>query len=369
MITVPEGPIGLTFIEPMRDPTYGNRIQWFTYHLQDNDGAPKGALIGVTGGSLEWHANAQVRAGGKITVQQESREDHDWTKRRVKIVMHIDGLGDYPLGVFIPSAPTEDWDDTNLTLTIELLDKCSVLSEDYVEETYTLAEGTNVTTAVRSLINAVGEQAGSITDGSETLSSAMTWDAGTSRLTIINDLLQAADYFALYADGDGNFRVEKQRAAASRPIRYEFIDNYRSIYLPQFKFDKDIYSIPNKVIVIGQGTEEEEAPVAVATNENPNSPYSYQSRGRWITDVLKGVEATSEDSLQSHANRRLRALSSPQGTLTISHAPLPWLDVNDAVRFKRDPADFDMRCVVQSVQMELNETSLAVTSLLEVVDL
>lgn len=369
MIVVPGGTIANKWYQAAQDPVTGNRTQWFSYHLQDNDGAPKGALVGVTGGKLEWHANAQVKGGGKITVQQESRDDTNWLKRRIKIVMHIEGLGEYPLGVFIPSAPVERWDEDGLRLDIELLDKCSVLDNDYVEQTYSLPAGTVVTTAVRDLIVSAGEKAGSITDGTETLSNAMTWEAGTSKLTIINDLLQAADYFSLRADGNGAFKVEKQRPVKDRPIVHEFIDNYESIYLPTFEYEKDIYSVPNKVILIAEGDGDQEGLTAVAVNQNPNSPYSYQARGRWIVDVVKGVEATDQAALDARAERRLAQLTSPTGAITIDHAPLPWLEVSDKVRFRRSEADIDVRAVAISTQIELNALGLQRTALQEVAEL
>jgi hypothetical protein len=368
MVTIPNGIVGMAPYKDMTDPTYGNRRQWFTYHLQNNEGAPKGALSGVTGGRLEFHANAAVKGGGKITVAQDNREI-DWLHRRIKIVMHIEGKDDYPLGVFIPSAPVEKWDDASLIQEIELLDKCSVLDQDYVENAYSLPAGTVVTDAVRDLIVSAGEKAGSITEGGETLSNAMTWEAGTSKLTIINDLLQTANYFSLRADGDGTFRVEKHRPVKDRPIVHSFIDNYKSIFSSEFTYEKDIYSVPNKVILISQGDGDSEGMTAVATNQNPNNRFSYQARGRWITDVTKGVEATDLAALQARAERRLTQLTSPTGTVQINHAPLPWLGPSDKVRFRRREADIDVRAVVVSTQIDLDPTALQRTQLQEVAEL
>lgn len=368
MILVPDGQIGMDWAYPVTEPIYGNREQRFSFHLLDNENSPKGTLTGVTGGTLEWHANAQIKGGGKITVQSASATAIDWTKRRIKIYMYI-GVQQYPLGIFIPSVPSEDWDDSNVSLSIELLDRCSILAEDAIASAYSVPEGTNVIERVRTLIESSGENAGAITSSTKTLSKAMTWEAGTTKLTIINDLLDAANYFSLFTDGHGHFTVEPQRAASTRPIMFDFKDDAKSVYVPQFKFDKDTFAVPNKVIAVGQGTGDTEAWVKVATNENPNSPYSYQSRGRWIVDVQRGVEATSEADLQEYATRRLRALSSPQGTITIAHAPLPFLNVNDAVKFRRGPAGMNMRCVVESMQIDLDPTALQRTALQEVVDL
>lgn len=368
-VSVPNGQVGLAHFIPMQDPTYGNRTQWFTYELLDTDGAPKGALSGVTGGTLEWHASASVKGGGRITVQQASRSDHNWLKRRVKIVMHIEGLGKTPLGVFIPSAPSENWDDLNLSLELDLLDTSSILDNDYMAQTYTVPAGTVVTERVRDIIWSAGENAGAITHTADTLAHSMTWEAGTSKLEIINDLLSAANFFSLRADGHGRFRVEKYQSPAIRPVVARLYDNDQSIYSPVFTYEKDHWSVPNKVIFIGQGSGEEEALTSVVTNENPNSPYSYQNRGHWIVDVTSGVEATDQGALDAQARKRLAEVTSPTGTLSIDHAPLPSLTINDAVKFRRNEADIDIRATVQSTQISLDATALQRTELQEVVSL
>ena len=302
-------------------------------------------------------------------MQQTSRDEHNWLRRRVKIAMHIEGVGTTPLGVFVPSAPSENWDDKNLTLDVELLDLCSVLDADSFAHTYSVAKDANVIAAVRDLILSSGEKAGSITASDATLSSAMTWEAGTSKLQIVNDLLDAANYFSLQVDGNGHFRVEKHRLPSERPVAYEFFDNDESIYVSDFTYEKDVFSVPNKVVLVTQGDGTEEPLTSIATNTNPNSPYSYQSRGRWIVDVQKGVEATSQDVLDEKAQRRLSDLTSPTGTITIDHAPLPWLGVSDVVRFRRTEADINVRAVVTSMALELDPLALSRTQLQEVAEL
>lgn len=369
MIVVPVGTIGTDFAKSNKNPVYGNRSQTFTYELLDDKEAPKGGLLGVIGGSLEWHANAAVKGGGKIQVVRQGTGNVQWLNRRVKITMTIEGKGAYPLGIFIPSAPVEEWSDTEMTWDVELLDKCSILDNDYVLDNYALQAGTKITDAVRSLITSTNENAGSITDGTETTSKAMMWESGTSKLEIINDLLEAGNYFSLRVDGNGRFRVEKNRLPKNRPVVHEFIDNYKSIYTPSFSYEKDVYSIPNKVVLIAQGDGGAEGMKAVATNENPSSPYSYQSRGRWIVDVTKGVEATDQTALNERAQQRLAQLTSPTGTITIAHAPLPWLNVGEVVRFRHERSEIEVRAVVASTQIALDPLALQSTSLEEVATL
>src|SRR5690606_30012693 len=131
------------------------------------------------------------------------------------------------------------------------------------------------------------------------LTSPMVWEAGTSKLRIVNDLLAAIDYNSLWVDGQGNFRATPYVRPAARSITYsilndesgaalvrELADGQESIYLDEWSRDRDVYGVPNKVVAVATGTGDEEPLVGVATNEDPASPFSEPSRGRWIVHVL-----------------------------------------------------------------------------------
>lgn len=292
-----------------------------------------------------------------------------WMHARVRPVLLIDGLQEQPLGTFIPSAPVEYWDAGGGRQEIELLDRTSVISNDYVESSYTVKKDTNVVSAVRKLIASTGEHVGALTPSNETVSKDMVWGAGTNKLTIINELLDSADYFALWSDYNGQFRVQRYTKPSDRATVFEFLDDDKSIFLPDLSIDRDIYDVPNKVIMTAQGDGESEGWVSTATNTNPNSPYSFANRGRWITDVQLGIEATSKEALDSKATRRLSSLAAPQATISIEHAPIPGLKVNDVVRFRREPADVNTYYTVTKTGLDFNSTSLAKTVLSQVVDL
>jgi hypothetical protein len=292
-----------------------------------------------------------------------------WLHARVRPVLIIEGVGEEPLGVFVPTAPVEQYDEGGGRQEIELLDRTSVLKEDYVPATYTVKAGTNVIAAVKQVIASTGEPVGALTPSDDTLPSDLMWGAGSNKLTIINELLSAAGYFALWADGNGQFRADKYDPPKERPVTYELLDDENSIYIPTLSIDRDIYEIPNRVIMTAQGSGESEPWTSVATNENPKSAFSFQNRGRWVTDVQLGIEATSQEALDSKANARLSALTSTQATVEIQHAPVPGLKVNDVVRLRRDPADVDTLFTVTKTSANFDPTSLAKTTLTEVVDL
>ncbi len=289
-----------------------------------------------------------------------------WLHARVRPVLCIEGMPDTPLGTFVPSTPVTQWSEDGGRREIELLDRTSILQQDSVISTYAVKSGQNIMSRVRSLIASTGEGVGAFESSSATLKKDMVWPAGTSKLTIINELLDAGGFMALWCDGYGTFRTEMDVSPLKRPYAFRFADGISSIFLPSFSVEDDIYSVPNRVVMTSQGSGDDEAWTVVAANRNKESPYSYQSRGRWITDEVKGVEADSKADLLVKAKARLASLSSVRANVDIAHAPIPNLRVNNVVRFRRKPAGIDAAFVVVKTSLDLNPTALAKSTLMEV---
>lgn len=238
----------------------------------------------------------------------------------------------FPVGTFLFSSPTEDHSDTGVTYEVGLLTKMNVVAEDTVEDRYSVGAGTPIIPTVQALIESTGETRIAVTGSDVTLGSALTWEAGTSKLRVINDLLQAAGYWSLWCDGSGQFRVEKYVDPASRPVAYSFQHGESSVHMPDWSRVQDMASVPNRFVAVGQGDEDTAPLVGVALNENPDSPFSFQSRGRWITATEEGVEAESQAIIDAYAARKLRDAMSPVSKLTVTHKMLD-LEPNQLVEF------------------------------------
>ena len=402
MITLPGGALPVLDLGT-REILYGNRDTTFRYELLQHDPATgldsfSGILDGVTpGGNLSWTSNAVVKKSGTITVQDlevakpgaRRISDVNLYTERIRPVMVIDGLPEIPLGVYVITASPEKWRGTGREWPLELHEKTTALEQDSVDVSFTAGTAQPVLEIIESVIEGGGER---ITiDGSDTrtLRNSLVWAAGTTRIRIVNDLLDAIGYNSLWMDGQGSFRATQYVRPADRSTRYsmlndadgeqlqrELVDGDQSIYSPEWTRDRDTYKVPNKVIAVAAGTGDDAPLTGTVTNENPDSPFSFDARGRWVTRVLDNVDvpdfsaepdpaAATTLFLESRAEQALIAASSVQATVELSTLPIP-LELRDVVIFASTPANIESRHTVQSVEVQLRFDGTMRLSLREV---
>lgn len=289
-------------------------------------------LRNVTGGSLDWNVFRETVDGGTLELADDPRDDPDvdWLTDRFRItyVVEVGGLRTtIPMGVFLPARVQPVRRKEGRRWTVTLLGKTDVLARDKTPRAYAVPAGAQVTAAVANLVESAGERRHTVEPSGETLSTAMAWPAGTPLLRVVNDLLAAINYSPLYADGDGVLRASAYTPPDARPAVWDF-GGADTVTSPDVEDDYDVHSIPNRYVLVGQESEDTEALVAVASNQS-DGPYSYEGRGRWITETETGVDATSQAVLNDMAARKLMDSSRPVVRQTVEHLPLP-LRVNEA---------------------------------------
>lgn len=345
------------------DPLTGSRAEIWRIDLLNLEDVAVGTLDGVTDGEFTLNVNATIRGGGSV---EYTGEPQDWNKYRIQPWYRTEA-GDlseeWPIGVFIVATPAAAYSDAGRAVSLELYDKTQILNDDMIPASYQVPAGTNVIEAVRAVLAAAGQTRTALEETEQTLATSMVWPAGTTRLRIINDLLDTANYFSIWVDGDGVFRATAYRDPKYRGVTWTFEDNEKSIYSPDFTHDFDTFAVPNRVIVTGQTDGDTPAPVAVASDTS-GGPFSYQKRGRWITRYEEGQEASDQATLNSIAARLLAEGQQVGSTYQIQHAPIP-LNVNSVVNFRRKPAGIDISATVQTVSYSMTTGALCSTTLRE----
>lgn len=308
----------------------GHRIEGFRFDLLDLGDNVLGGLPGVLGdaGSLESSVYATIRGSGNLGLRASGV---DWLAHRVR-VSYVLGDTVVPLITAIPRAPVEKHTATGTSLDVELFDKTVILSEDAFGASYGLPAGANIVDAVADVITSTGEPESALllVPSSDTLAAGVVWVAGTSKLKIVNDLLDAAGYFALYCDGLGRFRADPYTTPSSRPVEWQF-EGSRGLYLPEWTRDADVFAVPNRYVCVGR-TEGDAAALMSVAEDVSDGPFSYGSRGRWISRTDTDVEAASQGVLDLIAARRLFEAQQVTETFEFVH---PWLPfgLNSVVEF------------------------------------
>lgn len=332
----------------------------------DRRGGVRAEFGRVLGGSIEHNINRVISGGGSLTLVKDPAIDVDWLSDRLR-VWWVLGDHAWPLGTFLPSRPREStsfvvesgsflpsWDVT-------LLDTLTVLAEDVVPETLSLPAGAVATDEIQSIIEGAGEVA-AVTSSAETLLSPLVWPAGTTKLRVVNDLLSAINYFSLRADPFGRLTAEPYAAPMYRTVVRRFRPGAAAVHLADMAREEDVYGVPNRVICRTTGDGETEGLVSVA-EDTGDGRFSYAARGRWISAVHDGIEATSQGVLDAIASRRLLDAQQVAAKIELQHAVVP-LAGNDVVGIEYDGA---MRmAVVQSLAVDLAPGALTRCTLLEV---
>ncbi len=346
---------------PVVGPSY--QVVDYRFEVLDRFETYQGTLDSVIGGSVKWSSTSSVHSGGSIDVD-DIGQDIDWLHSRIRVfavLQEMDGTTRRtPLGVYLPAAPTEKWVDNQRAWTVELTDKLGILDGDIAMQddfsAFAVPAGADVISVVKQVIESMNEDASAILPESEALPSMLTWKREDTKLKVVNDVLQAGGFFSLWCDGMGQYRVTEYVSPADRVPKFEkldpFTDGLSSLLGNEFQRDQDIYDVPNRYVCFSQGDGENEGLVAVATNENDNSPFSYQNVGHWRTKTTEGMKTTSETALQSQAKMLLSSATSVTSTLTVECDFLEGLLMNDAIRFHTSPAvgGFDFQCYVSDIE-------------------
>lgn len=338
---------------------FGPRTPRWIIELLDRDDSPIGRLDGVTGGSVELGAQTELGVSGQLTIVDRG-QGIDWMRHRARVSYDpgIRGLPAWPIATMLFTSPKLSVSAEARTWEVDLLGKMVVLDEDQIDATFSLAEGTAIIPEVVAQITAAGETAIAVTPSSAVLKSQRVWPAGTKRRTIINDLLSSAGYWALWTDGAGQYRVEPYVDPGVREPAFTFEAGRAAIHTPEWSRDQDLAKVPNKFVVKAQGDEDDEGIVGVATNTDPESPYSYQARGnRWITGTDEGAEIEDQEAADALALRRLRDQMAPVAHRSVRHAIVP-LNPNDVVLFRPSGEPEGVRATVQRMAFSIGFDSL-----------
>lgn len=334
---------------------HGSRRFGFRYELLDSAGTIIGDLTNVLGGKIDqnWLADIKRKATFKMREVGGINYLSDRIRPYVRVGVSPYGTNDwveYPQGVFLLSSPKRGADpQLRVTRDVEAYDLLQVFSDDLVSARYTIAAAANVTTAIVTLLGSILQR---VSPSASTLPTAKEWDPGTSKLRIINDLLNTINYESLSFDEDGYAVVQPYVAASSRADEYRYETDTRGLIVPQAEQELDLFRIANKWVLVVSDPDRAEL-IASYTNADPASPTSTIRRGRTITDYRTEQDATDLTTLQQKAARLAFEASQIYEAIDFQTAMMPIHSGNDVYHLTYEPLAINARYTEQSWSMEL----------------
>lgn len=229
----------------------------------------------------------------------------DWLKDEVQPILIIDGE-ETPLGVLLPATVRRAEDETTKSVHVELYDRSWKVRDNLTETHIHLNAGTNYLDAVNQLLVESNITLVQPTPTTAALAEAREdWDVGTSRLTIINQLLSEINYNPLWFNNQGMAILEPATVPRAENIDH-VLDGaeVKSLIIPAITSEMDLFNAPNVFICVCSNADKSGVLVARSENTNPQSPLSIPRRGRRIAQVTKVDNIADIDALQEYANRQ-----------------------------------------------------------------
>lgn len=293
---------------------WGSQQIEFRYQLLNKNNEPKGWLDVEPGGTLSYGALNEIHRKATLPIRDDSMIE--WGVDRVKPICRVyvpprildgkpekGGWAEFPLGVLLLTTPKRQTDASGARIVeTECYDQIHIL-QDPIGGTYRIPKGTNIIQAVSSILTAAGITLQNLAPSDKVMPFDREWDANTTRLQVINDLLKAINYFALYFDAEGYAVARPYTLPAEAPVEYEYRDDAISVIeLGSVEEHTDFFDVPNKwVLVVSQPDVGNLR--AEYVNDNPNSPTSTVRRGYVRTKYME-VEAADQATLEALARRQ-----------------------------------------------------------------
>ena len=281
------------------------------------------------GGTITRNTNTDLKESGKLTAVGPLSIGDDLI--RIYYVVEDDDGGEEAMAIATMHASVESSTYTSATetCTVTLYSALLTLQGAELTASLTIPSGTVAVSQAAALITGLGLPV-IASPSAKALTADRSYDAGSTYLKVVNDLLDFAGYWSALVDGWGRVVLAPYEAPADRSSVWDFKDGENCIYLPDVSTTTDAFSVPNVCILTsstsGAGL------IGTYTNADPASPYSTVSRGRSIAMTDTVSDAVDQADLVTRAKIKLATATSATEITTIKHAYAP-VSIGDVVGF------------------------------------
>lgn len=241
----------------------------------------------------------------------------------------------FPLGIFILSTPTKEEINGMIYRDVEAYDGLIVLQENKISERVTAPVGQTYHSFILEMFEAAGITKWNIEPSSKEITTALEWSIGTDYLKIINDLLAALNYTPLWTDENGFYISSLYRSPSEESADISYKADEFSVIYNGMSEELDLFNVPNHWIMVLNDPEREPL-VSYYRNDNPESPTSYQNRGRWIVDFREVTDIADQEALDAYTERIAFAASQVYGKVEFETAAMPIHGYSDVIEIDNE---------------------------------
>lgn len=335
---------------------HGTREIKFRHDLLNYEESKIGELT-CLGGNLGLNSLAQIKRKARFTFKENEFKDIDWLNDKVQPFMLLkdgDSWIEYPLGVFLISSPGRKPTGGLIERQTECYDSTLILLEDKFDNRYLIRKGTNYIEAITNIINDAGIWKTNITKSFGTLNIDKEFEIGTSRLEAANELLKELNYTSIWVDEMGYLTSSDYILPEIRGIDYSYIENEMDIRLTDTSTEElDLFSVPNKFIVVASNPEIAVPLTSNYTNKNPNSVTSTVNRKRIITDFREIDDVLNQVTLDEYTKRIAYEASSVYGKFVFDTAIMPHHTYMNSLFCEHKKLEINSQFIETSWELEL----------------
>lgn len=240
--------------------------------------------------------------------------------------------GQFNLGVYTLTTPTMTLGTSPTTLTFSGFDLKYLLRQP-IGDSYEVAAGQDPVEAAAVLVGlAIPEVSVTVTPSGSTLPKQMSWPFDSTNpytyLDAIEELLASVGYRDVWADWEGEFRIEPFIDLQTSDYEWIFDTSAKAgfnIISADRTQDLDLYDVPNWfrfVMADLPDSPVEGQTMFTWTDTSPSNPGSTANR-RHSVRYIETVTCATYNDLLAYGQRKIAALLGPSETFTLKTQPFP----------------------------------------------
>ena len=283
----------------------GRTVYW-TYKVLDSNDIENDKKVNVKNATIQYTSLDDLKQSATVSI--DGGDDIDFENDRLQIICNIkikQGLYSYPIGIFLMAAP-KDQLSCKVTREVHCYSKLKLLYDDKVEKPYRLSAGSDIRTAIIKLL---GSHKFNLPNITKLINNDFESGIGTTKLSIINELLSLLGLTSLYVTGKGVYEAREYVLPADRNVEF----NYTNKGCYNLKTEKELelnsFDIPN-VFISYTSSDSSDGLNYTYENNNSESKTSIVSRnGRRVCETPVLVEANTMSELIEATKKRANEAS------------------------------------------------------------